>query len=868
MEQHKRFRIRSLDQLRTEINTNNLDLPVTEDTSVLGTSLEVAGKTIPNRLTVQPMEGFDADEKGRPGPLSFRRYKRYAAGGSSLIWFEATAVVPEARSNPRQFWLHQDNIDTFRELVDETRRVARDQHAREPMLILQMTHSGRYSKPTGAPAPLIAHRSEVLDPKHDLPADYPLVSDEYLDKLQDKFVELARLAQAAGFDGVDIKSCHRYLVSELLASFTREGKYGGSYENRTRFLRETFQKIRSAVPELVVTTRMNAYDAIPYPYGFGVNKEDYTIPDLTEPLQLIDELQELGAPLLNISIGNPYYNPHYGRPYDFPIKGMSPPAEYPLEAIDRFYKIIRTLQQKHPELPVIGSGYTWLRQYMPYVAAGVIQENSAALIGQGRGAFAYPDSVNDILQKGAMEPDKCCITCSACTQIMRDGGRTGCVVRDKEIYGPQYRLARRYALDRLLEEAERCRDCEQATCTKGCPAGIDVPAFIKAFADQDYEQAYNILREKNVLPEMCGMVCPADVQCQGECLEDIFCKNPIAIQDIQLVAARTARLKGLTGVRLPARETGRKIAVLGGGPGSIACAAKLLEKGNEVTLFEKSDKLGGTPDQTIPEQRYGNSEAEIEALLAPALAAGRLEIKYGCSVGENVDFREIREEYDSVYLGFGLNESTQFGEAKGAVGALNFLKEVKTGFRTEIPEKVAVLGGGNTAMDAAREAERLGAQDVYIVYRRSFLEMPAWPEERDAALEEGVHFLMLTQPLGYETDAGGNLTGVKIARTELGEPDESGRRRPQMIEGSESVLPTGLAVEAIGQTLSRQVRNNLADVPFTEKGLVAVKPGKQQTETEDIFAGGDIVNGGATAVEAIRDGMLAAEEIDEFITEI
>ena len=865
MEQHKRFRIRSLEQLRSEIEENNLELPVTEDTSVLGTSLNVAGKTIPNRLSVQPMEGFDADEEGRPGPLSFRRYKRYAAGGSGLIWFEATSVAPEARSNPRQFWLHRNNVDTFAELVEATRQAARDEHGREPVLVLQMTHSGRYSKPTGEPEPLIAHHSPVLDPKHNLPEDYPLVTDEYLDSLQDHFVEAARLAAQAGFDGVDIKSCHRYLVSELHASFTREGKYGGSFENRTRLLRESMSRIKQEVPEVFVTTRMNVYDAISYPYGFGVSKDDYRTPDLTEPLQLIEQLEEIGMPMLNISIGNPYYNPHYGRPYDFPIKGIEPPAEYPLEGIDRFYRITRTIQQERSNIPVIGSGYTWLRQFMPYVAAGVVKENSASIIGQGRGAFAYPDSVKDILEKGEMDPNKCCITCSACTQIMRDGGKTGCVVRDKEIYGPQYRLARRFAMDRLLEEAERCRDCEQATCTQGCPAKIDIPAFIKAFADRDFERAYKILKEKNVLPEMCGVVCPSDVQCQGECLENIFCQNPIPIQDIQLVVARTARLKGLTGVELPDTASGKHIAVLGGGPGGIACAVRLLEKGHNVTIFEKGTVLGGTPDQTIPEERYGDSQAEIDAVLKPAREAGRLQVEFGRTLGDDLDFREVKNKYDAVYLGLGLTESTKFGEAKGAVRATTFLKNIKTKTRTEVPDKVAILGGGNTAMDAASEAKRLGADDVYIVYRRSFLEMPAWPEERDGCLNAGIHFLMLSQPQGYVTDGEDNLTGVKVSRTQLGEPDASGRRRPEIVPDSESVLPVGLAVEAIGQTLNRKVKENLADVPFNQKGLVALKDNSLETQCANVFAGGDIVNGGATAVEAIRDAMEAADEIDEKI---
>ena len=317
-----------------------------------------------------------------------------------------------------------------------------DSLGRCPVLVIQLTHSGRYSRPTGVPAPIIAHRSPILDPRHNLPENYPVVDDDYLDRLQDTYVDAARLAAAAGFDGVDIKSCHCYLVSELHASFTRDGRYGGSFENRTRLLRETLAKIREKVPGVFITTRMNAYDAISYPYGFGVGNKDCRVPDLTEPIELVRMLRKTGIPIVNISIGNPHFNPHLGRPYDFPVRGMPAPDEHPLAGLDRFMDITRNIQEKFRGLQVVGSGYSWLRHFMPHVAAGVIRNGGATLVGVGRGAFAYPDMVKDILETGRMEPGKCCITCSACTQIMLDGGMTGCVVRDSEVYGSQYHRTR------------------------------------------------------------------------------------------------------------------------------------------------------------------------------------------------------------------------------------------------------------------------------------------------------------------------------------------------------------------------------------------------------------------------------------------
>jgi NADPH-dependent glutamate synthase beta subunit-like oxidoreductase/2,4-dienoyl-CoA reductase-like NADH-dependent reductase (Old Yellow Enzyme family) len=861
---HKRFHLRDLDALRAELAAAGLSLPIAEDLAILGEAVAVGGRSAPNRLLVQPMEGFDSTPDGSPGSLSFRRYLRYAEGGSGLIWFEATAVLHEARSNPRQLVLHAGSVASFARLVAATRQAARDAFGHEIIAILQLTHSGRYSKPGGLPRPMIAHHSAVLDPKHRLSPDYPLVSDDYLDRLQDIYVEAARLARDAGFDGVDLKACHRYLVSELLASHTREGKYGTTLENRSRFLRETVEKIRDSVPGTFVTTRINVYDAIPYPYGFGVSRDEPMRPDLSEPIEVIRALRSLGIALVNVTVGNPYYNPHFGRPYDRPIAGVDVP-EHPLEGVTRLVDVTRQVQQAVPDLPVVATGYSWLRHLMPHVAAGVVQSGWAALVGQGRSAFAYPDAARDILRHGRMDPAKTCIACSGCSQIMRDGTMTGCVVRDSKIYGEQYKLGRRYAVDRLQEAARRCRDCEFPTCTANCPARVDVPTFVRAFADGRIPEAYDVLRRSNVLPELCARVCPSEVQCEGGCLERIFADHALPVRDIQLVVCRLARQAGMIGVRLPAQASGFRVAVVGGGPAGLACAFRLLEHGHQVTIFERGERVGGTPDSLIPCDRYESSAEEIDAILRAAQATDRVEIRLGCALGRDFSLAHVQSHYDAVLLALGLDKSQSLATAEGVVDALGFLRDVKRGKIASLAGRVAVLGGGNTAVDAAVTARRLGAADVFVVYRRSSAEMPAWPDEQERLRRANCHLLILTQPLCYETDGKGQLVGLRVARTELGEPDASGRRAPRLIPGSEHVLPVDIVIEAIGQGVPDQLRSVLEGIEFTRHGLVATRPESQATSLEGVFAAGDLVNGGTTAVQGVAEGMKAAEEIHAWL---
>ncbi len=450
MANHERFHFKTLEELREKIEELGVSISLTNDLSVLRQPVRVGHLTAPNAFAVLPMEGCDSNRDGSPSELVRRRYLRFAKGGSGLLWWEANAVVEEGRANELQMMLTRDNLSQFQRLMEEVKETAGQNHS-QPVQILQLTHSGRYSRPVGhTPRPLIPQHDPILDGRSGVKEDTPVVTDEYLDRLTQRYVESAQLAKKAGFDGVDIKACHRYLISELLASHTRKGKYGGSFENRSRFLLQTIRAVKEVMGEdFIVACRFNVFDAHPYPYGFGCSKEDMWTFDETEPLRLVRQMCEAGVGLLSNSAGNPYYiYPQVTRPFDTSSMGIPVPEEHPLQSIERLFSFTRMIQKEAGDVPVVGNGYTWLRQFIPYAGAANVQNHSCSFVGLGRSSFAYPDAPKDVLETGRMDPGKCCVTCSKCTQIMRDHGRTGCVIRDSAVYAKLYQEARKEAEER------------------------------------------------------------------------------------------------------------------------------------------------------------------------------------------------------------------------------------------------------------------------------------------------------------------------------------------------------------------------------------------------------------------------------------
>lgn len=459
------FRYKDIRSIKEEVEALGLDDVITfeEELSSVWREVRIGNKKAWNSFGIHPMEGCDGTPDGRPGDLTFRRYERFGGGGASLIWFEATSISPEGRANPNQLIICEETKGDLERLLAATRKAHASSFGpgREPICGIQLTHSGRYC----LKAPVITHHHPVLDRIMGIPCDYPTISDEDLESLEDKYVEAAIIAYEIGFDFVDIKQCHGYLLSELLASKGRDGRYGGDLGNRARFVLNVVGKIREKVGDgLIVATRMNVYDGvpfergsrdgvgtpsdfpIPYIWGFGCREEDPLSLDLSEPKALARMLWDSGVRMINVSMGNPYVSPHLVRPFEIPPVGGYRSPEHPLLGVARHIEATREIKRAVPEMVVVGSGYSWLRHLLIHCAESNIRKGWVDMVALGRGAIAYPEYVKDLIEKGNMDPRKVCCTVSFCTTLMRSRGKggqspTGCALRD-EIYREIYRSLR------------------------------------------------------------------------------------------------------------------------------------------------------------------------------------------------------------------------------------------------------------------------------------------------------------------------------------------------------------------------------------------------------------------------------------------
>ncbi len=440
-----------------------------------------------------------------------------------------------------------------------------------------------------------------------------------------------------------------------------------------------------------------------------------------------------------------------------------------------------------------------------------------------------------------------------------------------------------YTEEMALDEAMRCLNCKNMPCVKGCPVNVHIPQFIAKIKEGDFEGAYQVINQSSSLPAVCGRVCPQETQCESKCVRGIK-GEPVGIGRLERFVAdwHNAHASEVPAVAAP---NGHRVAIVGSGPSGLTCAGDLARLGYKVTVFEALHVAGGVLVYGIPEFRLPKSIVQKEV---DNLTAMGVEIETNMVIGKTLTIDELFENgYEAVFVGSGAGLPNFMGipgeSLKGVYSAneyltrSNLMKAYEACPVTPIMKggKVAVVGGGNVAMDAARTALRLGAEKVYIVYRRSMDELPARKEEGEHAMEEGIEFRLLNNPvevLGYRNPddkrdpRNGCVTGLKCIRMELGEPDERGRRRPVAVPGSEFVLDVDTVIISIGTSPNPLIKSTTEGLAVNKWGGIIVEENTGATSREGVYAGGDAVTGAATVISAMGAGKVAAKAIDEFLS--
>ncbi|HPP07714.1 MAG TPA: NADPH-dependent glutamate synthase [bacterium] len=425
-----------------------------------------------------------------------------------------------------------------------------------------------------------------------------------------------------------------------------------------------------------------------------------------------------------------------------------------------------------------------------------------------------------------------------------------------------------------IEEAKRCLQCKKPLCVAGCPVEIDIPAFIKKIAEKDYDAAIKIIKEKNVLPGICGRVCPQETQCEGVCILGKK-SEPVAIGLLERFAADMEKEKQIPEIK---EKKATPVAVIGSGPAGLTCASELAKHSYPVTIFESLHLPGGVLTYGIPEFRLPKKIVEEEIEFVKKLG---VEIITDTVIGKTLTVDDLRNMgYKAIFIGVGAGLPSFMGipgeNLLGVYSANEFLTRINLMKAYKFPEsdtpvnvgkRVAVIGGGNVALDAARCALRLGAK-VGVLYRRTENEMPARKEEYENAKEEGIEFHFLTLPIRFIGDENGYLKGIEVQKMQLAEPDESGRRKPVPVPGSETIMDFETAIVAIGQRPNPLLTSTMPELKLGRLGIIVVDPETCQTNISDIFAGGDITTGAATVISAMGAGKKAAHSIMKYLETI
>lgn len=431
-----------------------------------------------------------------------------------------------------------------------------------------------------------------------------------------------------------------------------------------------------------------------------------------------------------------------------------------------------------------------------------------------------------------------------------------------------------YTKEMAMEEATRCLNCKHQPCKKGCPVGVPIPEFIQEVATGNFEEAYKIITSENALPAICGRVCPQENQCEGKCVRAIK-GEAVGIGRLERFVADYHMAHGNV-PKLKIESNGIKVAIIGSGPAGITCAGELAKKGYQVTVFEALHKTGGVLSYGIPEFRLPKDLVQKEV---DSVAALGVKFETNVVVGRSITIDELQEQgYQGIFIGSGAGlprfQNIPGENLNGVYAANEFLTRVNLMKGYEFPkhptpikitDTVCVIGAGNVAMDAARTAKRLGAKNVYIVYRRGAQEVPARAEEVHHAKEEGIIFKLLTNPVKIEGEDGW-VKSMECVEMELGEPDESGRRRPVVKEGSNFIIETGTVIVSIGQSPNPLIRQTTPGLETQKWGGIIVDEASMKTSKDGVYAGGDVVTGAATVILAMGAGKTAAQAMDEYLS--
>ncbi len=812
----QRFYLQSAEHLVRELA--RLDLPY---------RLEVEGQSLcrsfrlrngrgilPNRFCARAMPGGDARSDGSPSERTTRRYQGLSRGGYGTVFTEPVFLDSTGDQWNGALRLNASLLRAYAEWLKMIRPTA-VHPAVQPLFFLQVADL------------CVATQSDAVR--------------------VEAYQGAARFAKDAGFDGIEICCQGGGFEQELAAAASRWAEEPTvAWNPRSQALLRICCQVQESVPDLLLSVRFCAYVAQQAPPGFGAVPADYRQFEPTLPTALVAALAESGVSLVNAVVTHPALRAQV-ESVNTPLAEEAFPHEHPLTAIGRSLEIGAALRAAAPDLAVVLGGMTWLRHYLPAFAAGCIADGMLDCVAMERFALAYPDAPAEWLAKGRLDPYRCCTQCGACAWLRDAGGRVGCVLMDPDVYGAEYRLQQRYSSAHLLAEAQRCRQCDLAPCVRATPGQLDIPRFMRLYGRGGIERAGLLLRESQPLAEMCALLAPYGASGERACVETTFSGNAIPIRDLQYSAAVQTRDRA--GVRMPGRETGRHVVVVGAGPAGLAATVELLKRGHRVSLYERSSVAGGVPALLIPSTRYRGSQEEIQILLAPARANGRLKETFGVAVGEDISLASLQSASDAVLLTIGLwQDSLVCGmlPAAGAYGALTFLERVKQNGLKVRGRCAALLAGGDCAMDAAVVLREQGVETLYILFAGARSDMH-WCMQEDWFAQPGIHLLTLSQPNGYVLDAAGKICGIRIQPMT---PDGLDR------VGGGTVLNVDLIVDASGLDAAKAPLHELSP-PLERSG-----GDRFGTNHPGLFVAGALVNGGGSIPQCVHEGSRAACEID------